>query len=73
MTLHDELTQPGRGACRICVFLSTLPAVVAMEWGAELSLPVTEVGNSAVVAALFRRGVVIDETSVRRHRRNHAT
>jgi hypothetical protein len=72
MTLHDELTKPVRGACRICVFLSTLPTVVRAEWEMELAYPVTDVGNSAVVAALFRRGITIDETSVRRHRRNHS-
>ena len=71
MTPHDELTGPPKGGCRICAYLRTLPIVVSMEWEAELALPVTEVGNSKVVEALFRRGVDIDETSVRRHRRNH--
>lgn len=71
MSLHDELTGPPKGGCRICAYLQTLPLADEVEWTRELSLPVTVVGNSKVVEALYRRGVTIDETSVRRHRRNH--
>ncbi len=71
MTLHAELTGPPKGGCHICMFLKTLYPGPRDEWVHELSLPVTVVGNARVVDALHRRGVVIDEASVRRHRRNH--
>ena len=71
MTLHDELHGLPKGACRICQYLQTLTVIQRAEWEMELAHPVTEVGNSKVVDALFRRGIAIDEASVRRHRRNH--
>ena len=68
-SLHDELSVGP--ACKVCAYLSTLTPEKAHEWSAELALPVSEVGNAAVVAALTRRGVIVTETSVRRHRTRH--
>ena len=71
MSLHDELTaSPGK--CKVCTFLETLHDLDRAEWDRELALPVTRVHNAAVVSALRRRGVVLEESSVRRHRANHA-
>jgi len=69
-TLHDELADGSPAACKLCNFLGHNPEV-AEEWARELALPVTLVGNTSVVLALKRRGVNIEEASVRRHRRNH--
>jgi hypothetical protein len=71
MSLHDELAEQRPSACKICTYLDTLPFGEADEWERELSLPVSEIGNMSVVSALRRRGVLVEETSVRRHRRNH--
>ena len=69
MSLHDELATPS--TCRLCAFLAGLAPSEAAEWRAELALPVTTIGNTAVVNALIRRDVDITEASVRRHRGRH--
>lgn len=68
MSLRDEL-MGGTTACKLCAFLDELSD--SGEWVELLALPVAEVGNMQVVKALRRRGLIIDERSVRRHRRNH--
>jgi hypothetical protein len=70
-SLHDELIGLNDHSCKVCVFLSQLSPDLEEEWVRELALPVKEIGNTAIVRALARRGIQIDETSVRRHRRNH--
>lgn len=70
--LHEELAgETKKGACKLCTFLFSLPPASRAEWERELAQPIEEVGNSAVVVAMKRRGVGIEEASVRRHRRNH--
>jgi hypothetical protein len=70
-TLHDELADGSPAACKLCAFLQSRHPEDAEEWARELALPTTMVGNTSVVLALKRRGVSIEEASVRRHRRNH--
>lgn len=70
MNLHDELS--ATTPCKVCAYLETLPPSEADEWARELALPVSIVGNTAVVRALSRRKVEVTETSVRRHRNRHA-
>jgi hypothetical protein len=70
--LHDELLGETRsGACKLCVYLSRLDPVVRGEWQAEIALPKETVSHTAIMVALKRRGVSIEEASVRRHRSNH--
>jgi hypothetical protein len=71
MSLHDELAEPRPVMCKICTYLDTLSDEDRAEWEKELALPVASIGNMAVVYTLQRRGVFVEETSVRRHRRNH--
>lgn len=70
MTLHSELAA-GPTGCKVCTYVAGLPAGQAAEWQAELKLPVKVIGNTSVVLALKRRGIHIEEASVRRHRTNH--
>ena len=70
-TLHDELADGTQATCKLCAFLSTLDSYNRQTWARELSLPVIVIGNTSVVLALKRRGVSIEEASVRRHRKNH--
>ena len=69
-SLHDELA--ASVPCKVCDYLYGLLPQERDAWVAELALPVTKVGNTAVVRALARRGVTVTETSVRRHRAKHA-
>lgn len=72
--LHDELTAFNPTSCKVCRFLRSLPAIEADAWREELAKrPKGRDGIShyAVVSALKANGVVIEESSVRRHRRNH--
>ena len=71
MTSLSEELAPSSG-CRVCSFLAALPAREAAEWRGELGKPVNQVGNTSVVRALAKRGVILNEASVRRHRVNHA-
>lgn len=71
-SLHDELAGASASACKVCTYLTTLPAAEAEEWTTELARPVTVVGHTAVVNALARRRIAVTETSVRRHRSRHA-
>ena len=71
MTLVNELEQSTASGCRLCLYLDSLED--REEWDSALAQPVTKVGNTAVVKALRKRGVVLTEASVRRHRVNHAT
>lgn len=69
MSLHDELaTSP---PCKLCQFLSDIAPSERAAWEVELAQPVTVVGNTKVVRALARRGTLVTETSVRRHRAKH--
>jgi hypothetical protein len=69
--LHTELTGGTVTPCKVCAYLGSLDPMLAEEWQQELALPVSEVGNTAVVTALKRRSVIVTEASVRRHRRSH--
>lgn len=73
VSLHSELTSPALNACKLCVYFGTLAPETAEEWAAELAQPVSVVGNTAVVNALQRRGVLVSESAVRRHRARHVT
>lgn len=57
--------------CRLCAFIRSLDPNEASEWTRELALPVSVIGNTAVVNALLRRDYDITEASVRRHRSRH--
>ena len=70
-TLHEELAGQSAPTCKLCAFLSGLSPAERAEWQTELELPVSIIGNIAVLNALKRRGVDIEDPSVRRHRRNH--
>ena len=59
--------------CKLCAYLTTLGPAERAEWQQELALPVSIVGNTAVLNALKRRGLEIEDPSVRRHRRNHGS
>lgn len=70
--LHDELVGDTRGgACKVCTYLHSLDAPTRAEWVAEIALPREIVSHAALVVALKRRGISIEEASVRRHRSNH--
>ena len=72
MGLHEELLgDSNRRACKLCTFLSRLPAGEREEWEREIALPMTTISHAAIVVALKRRQVSIEEASVRRHRSNH--
>jgi hypothetical protein len=72
MNLLEELmTTPKNNGCKICTYLESVAPPYAAEWDAALAKPVDVVGNTAIQTALRRRGVIVEETSVRRHRRNH--
>jgi hypothetical protein len=71
-SLHDELVGDSkRGACKVCSFLATLSEPERAEWEREIALPTTTISHAAIVVALKRRRVSIEEASVRRHRSNH--
>lgn len=71
-SLHDELLADSRkGACKVCTFLSRLPAAERAEWEQEIAQPIKVITHAAIVVALRRRSVNIEEASVRRHRSNH--
>lgn len=70
-SLFEELASGSAPACKVCAYLSNLAPSEQMEWHAELSKSVSQVGNTAVVTALARRGVRLTEVSVRRHRSRH--
>ena len=70
--LHEELLGEMGGACKCCTFLAKQSPRERAEWEGEFALPVAEISHTAFVVALNRRGVRIEEASVRRHRRNHA-
>ena len=71
-SLHAELAgNTPATSCILCAYLASLSTAEAAEWSAELALPIAEVGHIAVVTVLRRRGVTVDEASVRRHRKNH--
>ena len=71
-SLHDELTNGVHPACKVCAYLAELDTYNQGEWKRELALPIDEIPHAKVVAALRVRGVIVDEASVRRHRKNHA-
>lgn len=77
-SLHDELLGETRaGACKLCTFLAQQDPATRAEWQRELALPAIatagqdNVAHAAIVVALKRRNVSIEEASVRRHRSNH--
>jgi len=73
-TLHDELVGESRGgACKVCTFLSHLDPVSRAEWEQEIARPTETITHTALVVALRRRNVMLEEASVRRHRKNHVT
>jgi len=70
--LHDELVGDTKGgACKLCTYLHSLPPTERAEWIAEIKLPKEAVSHTAIMVALKRRGISIEEASVRRHRANH--
>ena len=69
--LHAELVERMPTSCKLCAFLRTLSPTYQQAWVSELALPASKISHLAVVAALKDRGVDIEESSVRRHRRNH--
>lgn len=69
--LEDELVGLTANPCKLCVFLSGLAPEEAADWHRLLRYSVRQVGNTAVVRALARRNVDINERSVRRHRSKH--
>jgi hypothetical protein len=75
-SLHDELIAEKGGACKVCTYLSRLDPIEAAEWEVEIARPNPkgtgyDIPNTALVVALRRRKVNIEEASVRRHRLNH--
>jgi hypothetical protein len=72
--LHDELVAESKGgACKVCTFLARLDPATRSEWENELALPVETITHAAIVVALKRRSIPIEEASVRRHRKNHVS
>lgn len=72
--LRAELVGSLKTTCKLCAFLGGLPTDGpdgSTEWQAHLSLPPEVVAHARVVGALKRRGVHLDEASVRRHRAHH--
>lgn len=72
MNLQQELAADSAAKCKLCAYLDTLPFPEADTWDSELAKPLTAVGNTAVVRALGRRGIVLTESGVRRHRSKHS-
>lgn len=73
-TLHDRLAGgTAKTACKLCAFLAKQTPEVVAEWQAELALPPTVVGHTAVVNELKRLKMDVTEVSVRRHRSRHVT
>lgn len=72
--LAQELAEDQRlgSSCHICTWIKTRPVVEQAEWHAELAKPATVVSHMSVQRALERRGLTVGDTSVKRHRRNHA-
>jgi hypothetical protein len=72
MSLRDELAAGTTATgCRLCTYIDGLEPAAQAEWHEALQLPTKTIGNVAVVASLKRRNVIVDESGVRRHRRNH--
>ena len=70
--LHSELAGESKGgACKVCTFLHRLDPSARAEWEQEIALPLSEISHAAIVIAMKRRMVPIEEASVRRHRSNH--
>lgn len=69
--LHEELAGGSVPSCKVCAYLATLPAEQATEWQHEMALPISVIRHQAILTALRNRGLELEETSVRRHRRNH--
>jgi hypothetical protein len=69
VSLHDELVSAP--TCKLCAFLDSLTPSEAVEWQAELAMSVSVIGHTAVLNALRRRGTIVTEAAVRRHRSNH--
>lgn len=69
--LVEELVSTSTG-CKLCAYLSLLNPRSKGEWEEALLRPTREVGNTAIAAALGRRGVSLTEASVRRHRAGHS-
>jgi hypothetical protein len=69
-SLHAELA--AEPICKVCRYLAGLTPAAREEWQREMALTTTEVAHTAIVAALRRRAVSVGESSVKRHRRNHA-
>jgi hypothetical protein len=71
-SLHDELLGESKGgACKVCTFLARLDPASRAEWQREIAMPITDITHTAIVVALKRRNISIEEASVRRHRANH--
>jgi hypothetical protein len=73
-TLAQELAEDQRlgSSCHICAFTRSLPVAEQSEWHTELSKPADIVSHMSILRALQRRQVEVSESSVKRHRRNHA-
>lgn len=73
-SLHEELVGESKGgACKVCTFLSRLDPVTRAEWEVEIARPMDEISHTAILVAMKRRAISIEEASVRRHRSNHVT
>jgi hypothetical protein len=71
-SLHDELlgrARVGRAKFARSSPVSTQPP--RAEWQREIAMPITDITHTAIVVALKRRNISIEEASVRRHRANH--
>lgn len=71
LSLAEELQAGTSSACKLCSYLTTLTTAEAGDWQEQLRRPVNQIGHTAVVTALKRRGVDLTEVSVRRHRSRH--
>lgn len=76
-TLHDELVGESKGgACKVCTFLAGLDPTTRAEWVHEIGILDPkgdyQITHTALVVALKRRNVRVEEASIRRHRKNHA-
>lgn len=65
------LAPNGSRRCKVCAFLARLLRKDRELWEADLSKPVKRMSHRAVELALRASGVAVDESSIRRHRRNH--
>lgn len=60
---------PAPSKCKVCSFIDRLKMTDAIAWLSDLAS--RAVSHRAVEASLRRNGVAVEESSVRRHRRNH--